>query len=109
MITKDGSFILPLLMFHSQCQIRCAIPATESDTRPRRPVRRVADYKRLLTKKELEWDGRERCDSQRGRSWAEVPTRQPPIPSSPKSVYTNLVEETILACMPSPQIYSRAA
>ena len=28
----------------------CAIPATESDTRPRWPVRRVTDYKRLAAK-----------------------------------------------------------
>ena len=54
----------------------CAIPATESDPGPRWPVRRVADYKRLLAKNEFEWYGRERCDSQRGRSWAEVQNLQ---------------------------------
>ena len=56
-------------------------------------------------KDELEWNERERCDSQGGRRWAEVQTRQPPIPSGPKSAYTNLVEETILACMPSPHVH----
>ena len=74
-------------MFHSQCQMyTCAILTTESDTRPYRPVRQI--------QASVCWNGPERRDSQRGQSWAEVQTRQPPIPPGPKSAYTNSVEET---------------
>ena len=92
----------PLIDVSQAVSDTCAIPATEWH-QATLAGKTSGGLQTSAREDELEWDERERRDSQRGQSWAEMQTRQPPILPGPKSAYTNSVEETIQACMPSPQ------